>query len=124
MVATMGIRPTLGGGRSGGLRTIRGKWGWFLALGIVDVILGGLASTDLILANVASVLVVGAAVWLASSLVYAFAGAVILYDPVLASLQLLLLAGAFLVVAGRCASGLDSTLGLRQAGAGSSRPAG
>jgi uncharacterized membrane protein HdeD (DUF308 family) len=122
MVATMGIKPTLGGGLSGGLRVISGKWGWFVALGIIDLILGGVASTNLMLANLASVLFIGAAVfvsgifqivhacsarrlrgflfWLASSLVYAAAGAVILYDPVLASLELSLLAGAFLVVAG------------------------
>lgn len=122
MAAIMGIKPALGGGLSGGLRVIRGKWGWFVTLGIIDLVLGGVASTNLMLANLASVLLIGAAVlvsgifqivhaflarrlrgflfWLASSLVYAAAGAIILYDPVLASLQLSLLAGAFLVVAG------------------------
>src|ERR1700760_2987252 len=122
MVATMGIKPTLGGGLSGGSRAISGKWGWFVALGVIDLIIGGVASTNLMLANLASVLFIGAAVlvsgifqvihafsarrlrsflfWLASSLVYTAAGVIILYDPVLASLELSLLVGAFLVVAG------------------------
>jgi uncharacterized membrane protein HdeD (DUF308 family) len=96
--------------------------GWFVALGVVDLIVGGVVSSNLVLANLASVLFVGAAIlvsglfqiihavlarrlhsfllWLLASLVYTAAGGIILHDPFLASLELSLLAGAFLVVAG------------------------
>jgi uncharacterized membrane protein HdeD (DUF308 family) len=98
------------------------KWGWFVALGVGEPILGGIASTNLLAANLASVLVIGAAMlaagifqivhgfsaggvrgflfWQVGGLVYAGAGAVILYDPVLASLTLSLLVGVLLLVAG------------------------
>jgi uncharacterized membrane protein HdeD (DUF308 family) len=122
MAVTADIEPMLGGRLGDGMRRLSRNWGWFVALGVVDLILGGVASTNLMLANLASVLFVGAAVlvsglcqivhalsarrlrsfllWLLGSLVYTAAGAVILYDPFLASLELSLLAGAFLVVAG------------------------
>ena len=118
MATTMEERPSLGAA----MRTISGKWGWFVALGIVDLIVGGIASTNLLLANLASVLLIGAAVfvsgifqiihsfwarglrsflfWLLAGLIYMAAGAIILYDPVLASIELSLLVGIFLVVAG------------------------
>jgi uncharacterized membrane protein HdeD (DUF308 family) len=57
MTNTLEIKPTL---RSG-IRAITGKWGWFVALGIAELILGGVASTNLLLANLASVLFIGAA---------------------------------------------------------------
>ena len=104
------------------IHTVTGKWGWFVALGVGELILGGIASTNLIAANFASVLVIGAAMvaaaafqivhafyargvrgflfWLVAGLVYAAAGAIILYDPVFASLTLSLTAGIFLVAAG------------------------
>jgi uncharacterized membrane protein HdeD (DUF308 family) len=57
MTNTLEIKPT---SRSG-IRAITGKWGWFVALGISELILGGVASTNLLLANLASVLFFGAA---------------------------------------------------------------
>jgi uncharacterized membrane protein HdeD (DUF308 family) len=104
------------------IHTISGKWGWFVALGIGELILGGIASADLMAASLASVLVIGASMaaagifqivhafsvrglrgflfWLFAGIVYAAAGAIILYDPVLASLTLSLVVCAFLIAAG------------------------
>jgi uncharacterized membrane protein HdeD (DUF308 family) len=103
-------------------REIDTKWGWFVALGISELILGGVASANLFLANFISVLVIGASMlvsgilqflhaftqshlhgfmfWVFSGIVYGVAGGIILYDPLLASLTLALLAGAFLLFAG------------------------
>jgi hypothetical protein len=58
MTNTLDITPT----SPSGIRAITGKWGWFVALGISELILGGVASTNLLLANLASVLFIGAAV--------------------------------------------------------------
>jgi uncharacterized membrane protein HdeD (DUF308 family) len=112
------IRPSL----SSTVRAITGKWGWFVALGVGQLILGGIASTNLFAADLASVLVIGAAMlaagifqivhafsargvrgflfWLLGGIVYGAAGAVILYDPILASFALSLVAGVLLVVTG------------------------
>jgi uncharacterized membrane protein HdeD (DUF308 family) len=118
MADALEMRPSLGST----IRAIDRKWGWFVALGIGELILGGIASTNLLAANLASVLFIGAAmlvggifqivhgfsargvrgflVWQLGGLVYAAAGAVILYDPILGSLTLSLLAGILLLVAG------------------------
>lgn len=104
------------------IHAITGKWGWFVALGTGELILGGIASANLMAANLASVLVIGAAMvvagafqiihafsarglrgflfWQLAGIVYTAAGAIILYDPVLASLTLSLTVGIFLVAAG------------------------
>jgi uncharacterized membrane protein HdeD (DUF308 family) len=104
------------------VHAISGKWGWFVALGIGQLILGGIASTNLFAADLASVLVIGAAMlvaavfqivhafsahgvrgflfWLLGGIVYGAAGAVILYDPILASFALSLAAGVLLVTTG------------------------
>jgi uncharacterized membrane protein HdeD (DUF308 family) len=104
------------------IHAITGKWGWFVALGVGELILGGVASANLMAANLASVLVIGATMavagifqivqafsvrglrgfllWLLAGIVYAAAGAIILYDPILASFTLSLAVCAFLVVAG------------------------
>jgi uncharacterized membrane protein HdeD (DUF308 family) len=104
------------------IRALRGKWGWFVALGVGELLLGGVASANLMAANFASVLVIGAAVmvagllqilhavtvrglsgimfWLLGGIIYAVVGAVILYDPLFASLALSLTAGVFLAAAG------------------------
>lgn len=104
------------------LHAITGKWGWFVALGIVELILGGIASVNLFAANLASVLVIGAAMfvagifqiihgfsahglrgflfWQLGGIVYAAAGAIILYDPIFASLTLSLAVGVLLLAAG------------------------
>jgi len=104
------------------IHAITGKGGWFVALGVGELILGGIASVNLMAASLASVLVIGATMavagifqivhafsmhglrgflfWLLAGIVYAAAGAVILYDPLLASVSLSLVVCAFLVVAG------------------------
>ncbi|WP_027555464.1 HdeD family acid-resistance protein [Bradyrhizobium sp. Cp5.3] len=104
------------------IHAITGKWGWFVALGVGELILGGIASTNLMAASLASVLVIGATMvvagifqivhafsmhglrgflfWLLAGIVYTAAGAIILYDPLLASFTLSLVVCAFLVAAG------------------------
>jgi uncharacterized membrane protein HdeD (DUF308 family) len=118
MVDTTVIRPSLGSS----VRAISGKWGGFVALGVGQLVLGGIASANLFAADLASVLVIGAAMlaagtfqivhafsarggrgflfWLIGGIIYGAAGAVILYDPVLASFALSLVAGVLLVVTG------------------------
>ena len=118
MTDVLNAKPALGTA----IHAIAGKWGWFVALGIGELIIGGVASTNLMAANLASVLVIGAAMvvagilqivhafsarglrgllfWLLAGIVYAAAGAIILYDPVLASLTLSLTVGVFMVAAG------------------------
>ncbi|AVT80216.1 HdeD family acid-resistance protein [Rhodopseudomonas palustris] len=118
MTMTSEASPSLGSSP----RTLDGKWGWFVAIGLIDLIVGGIASTNLMLANLASVVVIGAAMivsgiaqivhavsargprgaafWFLSSLIYTAAGALIVYDPLLASLELALLAGFFLASVG------------------------
>lgn len=118
MTDAVSVKPTLGTA----IHAITGKWGWFVALGVGELIIGGVASANLMAANLASVLVIGAAMvvagifqvihaftarglggflfWLLAGIVYAAAGAIILYDPVFASLTLSLTAGIFLIIAG------------------------
>jgi uncharacterized membrane protein HdeD (DUF308 family) len=104
------------------IRAISGKWGWFVALGIAELILGGIASANLVATSLASVLVIGVSMtaagifqilhavsvrgmrgflfWLLAAMVYGAAGVIILYDPVLASLNLSVAVCTFLVAAG------------------------
>ncbi|MBR1119908.1 HdeD family acid-resistance protein [Bradyrhizobium lablabi] len=118
MTDAVNVKPTLGTA----IHAISGKWGWFVALGVGELILGGIASANLMAANLASVLVIGAAMvvagifqiihaftarglrgflfWQLAGIVYAAAGAIILYDPVFASLTLSLTVGVFMVAAG------------------------
>lgn len=118
MTDAVEMKPTLGTA----IHAITGKWGWFVTLGIGELIIGGVASVNLMAASLASVLVIGAAMlvagifqivhaftvrglrsflfWQLAGIVYAAAGAIILYDPVFASLTLSLTVGVFLVAAG------------------------
>ncbi|WLB86115.1 HdeD family acid-resistance protein [Bradyrhizobium japonicum] len=104
------------------IHAISRKWGWFVALGAGELVLGGIASANLMAASLASVLVIGATMavagvfqivhafsmramrgflfWLLAGIVYGAAGIIILYDPVLASFTLSFAVCAFLVVAG------------------------
>ncbi|MBR0859946.1 HdeD family acid-resistance protein [Bradyrhizobium liaoningense] len=104
------------------IHAITGKWGWFVALGVGELILGGIASANLMAASLASVLAIGATMlaagvfqivhafsvrglrgfllWLLAGIVYGAAGAVMLYNPILASFTLSLAACAFLAAAG------------------------
>jgi uncharacterized membrane protein HdeD (DUF308 family) len=104
------------------IHAVTRKRSWFVAVGIGELILGGIASVNLMAASLASVLVIGATMaaagifqivhaflvrglrgflfWLFAGIVYAAAGAIILYDPILASLTLSLVVCAFMVVGG------------------------
>ena len=101
---------------------VRGKWGWFVALGVGLILLGVVALANLLLATVATIFYIGAMMliggiveivhafqvktwgrffyWLLSGIFYAIAGVVAFYNPVLASAALTLLLAAMLVVAG------------------------
>ena len=89
------------------LEATRAKWGWFVALGVLLLIFGGIAFGNLFIATVASVYVVGSLMlaagiveiahafgvktwsrffyWLLNGLVYAIAGFLAFYNPLLAS---------------------------------------
>ncbi|MCK9550750.1 HdeD family acid-resistance protein [Aquamicrobium lusatiense] len=101
---------------------VRSKWGWFVALGVLLLILGGVAFGNLFIATVATVYVVGWLMlfsgvveiihafgvqtwgrfflWLASGLLYALAGIFAFYNPVLASTVLTFLLAVSLVASG------------------------
>jgi len=99
---------------------VRDKWGWFLALGILLLVLGLVAFLNVFLATVASVLYIGAMMlvggavqfmhafqakgwsqaiyWGASGLLYMLAGFLAFWNPALtAALFTLFMAGALLV---------------------------
>lgn len=100
----------------------RSKWGWFVALGVLLLIFGGVAFGNLFIATVASVFVVGSLMlvagiieiihafgvkdwsgffwWLLSGLLYAIAGFLAFYNPLLASAVLTFLLAASLVASG------------------------
>ncbi len=101
---------------------LRAKWGWFVALGIMMLIFGGIALGNLLIATVASVYLVGIMMlmaggfeivhafgvktwsgffgWLLGGLLYAIAGIVAFINPALAAGVLTLLLAASLVAAG------------------------
>jgi len=98
------------------------RWGMFVALGILLIVLGFFAFGNLVAATIASVLFVGAmmtvgavfqiihafqvkrwggfVVWLLSGLLYGAAGVIILFNPVLGAATLTLLFAAAMIVAG------------------------
>jgi uncharacterized membrane protein HdeD (DUF308 family) len=100
----------------------RAKWGWFVALGVLLLIFGGIALGNLFIATVASVYLIGWLMlmggvvelihafgvkswgrffyWLLSGLLYAFAGFFAFYNPLLASAVLTFLLAVSLVAAG------------------------
>jgi uncharacterized membrane protein HdeD (DUF308 family) len=100
----------------------RDKWGWFVALGVLLLIFGGIAFGYLFIATVASVYMIGwlmlfAGVveiihafgvktwgrvfyWLLSGLLYAIAGFFAFYNPLLASTVLTFLLAVALVASG------------------------
>jgi uncharacterized membrane protein HdeD (DUF308 family) len=100
----------------------RSKWGWFVALGVLLLIFGVIAFGNLVIATVASVYVVGTLMlvagiveiahafgvkdwsgffwWLLSGLLYAIAGFLAFYNPLLASAVLTFLLAVSLVASG------------------------
>ena len=102
--------------------TARDKWGWFVGLGVLLLVLGGIAFANLLVATVASVFFVGSMMlmagiieiahafgvrtwerffyWFLSGLLYAVAGFFAFYNPLLASSVLTLLLAIALVASG------------------------
>lgn len=98
------------------------RWGWFVALGVILVVLALFAFANLLAATLASVLFVGAMMtvgavfhiihafqvtrwsgfffWLLSGLLYGAAGVIILFNPVLGAAVLTLLFAVALIVSG------------------------
>jgi uncharacterized membrane protein HdeD (DUF308 family) len=101
---------------------LRSKWGWIVALGVVYVIVGFVALGSVVMATVASVLVVGVMmiiagaaelinafqikswgkflIWALLGVLYIVAGFVTFENPLLAAMLLTLMLGAALVVSG------------------------
>ena len=124
---------------------LRSKWGWFVGLGIVMLIVGVIALGNLLAATVASVYLVGFMMliaggfeiahsfgvktwggffwWLLGGLLYAIAGIIAFNNPLLASAVLTLLLAASLIASGARAR-LDRLQALvaHRARAGSSPP--
>jgi uncharacterized membrane protein HdeD (DUF308 family) len=108
--------------RDAEIAPLRAKWGWILALGIVYVIAGFVALGSVVLATVASVLIVGVMMivagvaeiinafqlqgwgrfllWALLGALYIVAGFVTFENPALAAAVLTLLLGASLVASG------------------------
>jgi len=108
--------------RPSGLQSLRAKWGWIVALGVVYVIVGLVALGSVVTATVASVLVVGImmvvagiaevinafqvrtwgkfALWLLLGGLYIVAGIATFGNPLLAAVLLTFLLGVALVVSG------------------------
>ncbi len=100
----------------------RSKWGWLVALGVLMLVLGGIAFGNLFIATVVAVYFVGWLMliagaieivhafgvktwggfffWLLAGLLYAIAGVVAFSNPLLASAVLTLLLAASLVASG------------------------
>ena len=114
--------PSPAGSLGDALRQVRAKWGWFVALGVLLLVAGGIALANLLTATVASVFVVGAlmlvggigqivhafsvkgwggfAWWLLSGILYAASGVIAFMNPLLASAVLTLLLAASLLASG------------------------
>lgn len=107
---------------TGTLKTLGARWGWFVALGVLMLVLGFVAGAYVLAATVASVLFVGAMMlvagigqlvqawrvkdwrgflfWTLGGLLYAIAGGLALYNPLAGAAVLTLLLGAFLIASG------------------------
>ncbi|PDT85443.1 HdeD family acid-resistance protein [Sinorhizobium sp. BJ1] len=105
-----------------GRQTVAGKWAWFVALGVLLIMAGGVAFGNLLVATVASVYYVGLIMliggllnlaqayqvkdwggflfWVLSGGLYAVAGLFAFINPVLASSFLTILMAVALIVAG------------------------
>lgn len=117
-----------------GLAVTRANWGWFVAIGLLLVILGMIALANLLFATVVSVYYIGAMIiiagaalivlsfrlrswkrfllWLLGGIAYAAAGILAFLNPLLASAVLTLVLAFSLVLAG----------GLRLSAAFAARP--
>jgi uncharacterized membrane protein HdeD (DUF308 family) len=109
-------------GLGSGIAALQGKWGWIVALGVVYVIAGFVALGSVVMATVASVLVVGAMmivagifeiigafqmkswgkflIWALLGVLYVIAGFLTFDNPLFAAVLLTLFLGASLVASG------------------------
>lgn len=109
-------------GLGSGIAALRAKWGWIVALGVVYLIAGFVALGSVVMATVASVLVVGAMmivagvaevigafqmkswgkflVWALLGVLYVVAGFITFENPLFAAVLLTLLLGASLLASG------------------------
>jgi uncharacterized membrane protein HdeD (DUF308 family) len=109
-------------GLGSGIGALRPKWGWIVALGVVYIIAGFIALGSVVMATVASVLVVGVMmivagvaevigafqmkswgkflIWALLGALYIIAGFLTFENPLLAAVLLTLFLGASLVVSG------------------------
>lgn len=109
-------------GLGSGIGALRPKWGWIVALGVVYIIAGFIALGSVVMATVASVLVVGAMmivagvaevfgafqmkswgkflIWALLGVLYIIAGFLTFENPLFAAVLLTLFLGASLVVSG------------------------
>lgn len=105
-----------------GMKAVRDRWGWFVALGVGMLIAGGIASSNLFAATLASVIYIGAMMLLAgvmqiahalatsgwakrniplfSGILYVVTGAIVFFDPILASASISMVIGVFLSLSG------------------------
>lgn len=105
-----------------GVGALRAKWGWVVALGVIYLIAGFIALGSIVMATVASVLIVGIMMiiagvaevinafqvkgwgqfllWVVLGVLYIVAGFVTFENPLLAAALLTLLLGAALVASG------------------------
>ncbi len=109
-------------GLGSGVAALRGKWGWIVALGVVYLIAGFIALGSVVMATVASVIVVGAMmivagifeiigafqlkswgkflIWALLGVLYVVAGFLTFENPLLAAVLLTLFLGAALIASG------------------------
>src|ERR1700761_3101618 len=109
-------------GLGSGIAALHAKWGWIVALGVVYLIAGFIALGSVVMATVASVLVVGVMMiiagvaevfsafqikswgkfllWVLLGVLYIIAGFVTFENPLLAAALLTLILGASLVASG------------------------
>lgn len=114
--------PSPSGSLGAAMREARAKWGWFVALGVLLLVVGGVAAANLLVATVASVFFVGTLMliagagqivhafsvkdwggfvwWLLSGVLYAASGVIAFMNPLLASAVLTLLLAASLLASG------------------------
>jgi uncharacterized membrane protein HdeD (DUF308 family) len=109
-------------GLAEGIRALRGKWGWIVALGVVFMIAGVIALGSVVMATETAVLVVGImmamagvseiiaafgvkdwgkfVLWMLLGLLYVAAGVICWLNPLMAATTLTLLLGIALMIGG------------------------
>lgn len=119
-MSTEGASPTEG--LTAVLARARANWGWLLALGLLLVLLGGIAVAQSVFVTIASMVMIGVlmilgavahvvaalraqgwkhfTLWIVGGLIYLLAGLAVIVNPVLASGILTLLVALTLLAAG------------------------